>query len=127
LATSSRIVVRETKKKEAGEVVTSRPRDLAHVLEAVGSVKALLRRGCPGFPDVVAADRDRVVARRMPGAPGEHVHDQAERRLRRVDPGMLRLVLLQDVVLHGASQLRRTHSLPLGGDHVEAEEDDGGR
>src|SRR5690606_4532993 len=40
------------------------------------------------------------------------------------DPGVLRLILLQDVVLDGAAQLLRRYALLLRRDDVEAEEDD---
>ena len=38
----------------------------------------------------------------------------------------LRLVFLQDVVLHGAAELFRGYALPLSRGHVETEQDDRG-
>ena len=58
----------------------------------------------------------------MLGAPLEHVHDDFERGLDRIDPGMLGHVLLEDVVLHGAAQLGDRDALFLGCGDVEAEQ-----
>ena len=97
-----------------------------HVLEAVPQRERQLLGGRgTGLPNVVAGDGDRVVLGRVLRAPLEHVDDAAQRRLRREDPGVLRLVLLEDVVLDGSSELIRRDALPLGRRHVEAVEDDG--
>src|SRR5690606_7938076 len=94
------------------------------VLEAVRkSVRQLLFGRRPGLANVVAGDGDRVVLRRMRRTPLEHVDDEAERWLGRVDPGVLRLVLLQNVVLDGSANFFDRSTLLLGGDDVERGED----
>jgi hypothetical protein len=130
LAISSKKSLCTSKKNDrrGAKSSTSRPAlDAAlHVLEAVAQrVRQLLYRRGARLPDVVAADGDGVVLRRVLRAPLEHVHDELQRRLRRVDPRVLRLVLLQDVVLDGAPQLVRRHALLLRRHDVEAEQDDG--
>ena len=55
--------------------------------------------------------------------PLEQVHDDLERGLRREDPGVLRHVLLEDVVLDRALQLVDRHALLLRRGDVEAEQD----
>ena len=62
----------------------------------------------PRLADVIAGDRDRVPARNALAAAGEHVGDQPHGRRRRKDVGAARDVFLQDVVLHGPGELRRT-------------------
>ena len=83
-----------------------------------------LSRGGPGLADVVTRDRDRVVVRRILAAPLEHVDDASQSRLWREDPGVLGLVLLEDVVLDSAAQNLRGDALFLSSSDVEAEEDD---
>ena len=93
------------------EVVDVEPaRDAAlDVGEAVGERERQLLRGRrSGLANVVAGDRDRVPLRRVLGAPLEAVDDQSQRRLDREAPGVLRHVLLQDVVLNRAAQLVAT-------------------
>ncbi len=85
--------------------------------------RKLLRRRRAGFADVIAGDRDRIPLRRVLRAPLEQVHDQAQRGLDRITPRVLRHVLLEDVVLHGAAKQLARHSLLLGRRHVEAEQD----
>src|SRR5947209_8578837 len=71
--------------------------------EAVGERERELLRGRGSrFANVVAADRDRIPLRRVLRAPLEAVDNQTQRRLDREAPGMLRHVLLQDVVLDRA-------------------------
>ena len=61
--------------------------------------RQLLRGGRAGLADVVAADRDRVPARHLLGAPLDHVGHQPHRRVDREAPLLLRDVLLEDVRL----------------------------
>ena len=94
-----------------------------YVREPVGErERELLRRGGPRFADVVARDRDRVPQWGVLCAPLEHVHDDLERGLDWIYPGVLGHVLLEDVVLHGAAQLVRRDTLLLGRGDVKAEE-----
>ena len=93
-----------------------------HVAEAVGEGEGqLLRRRGARLPDVVARDADRVPVGRVLRGPLEQVDDDLERGLRREDPGVLRHVLLEDVVLDGALESVDGHALALGGGDVEAE------
>jgi hypothetical protein len=58
--------------------------------------------------------------------PLEQIDDEAQRRLDGIAPGVLRHVLLQNVVLHRAAQLRARDALALRRRHVKAEQDHGG-
>jgi hypothetical protein len=60
------------------------------------------------------------------GSPFEQVDDDLKRRLRRIDPGVLRHVLLEDVVLDCAPEPIDGHALTLRGSDVETEENRGG-
>jgi hypothetical protein len=60
------------------------------------------------------------------GRPLEQVHDDLERRLRRIDPRVLRHVLLEDVVLDRALELVDRDCPALGRRNVEAEQHRGG-
>ena len=82
----------------------------------------LLRRGRAGLPDVVAGHRQRLVARDLRGAPLDQVGDQAQVRLGREQPLLLRDVLLEDVGLEGAVEVAMGDPLALGGDHPHAED-----
>ena len=73
--------------------------------ESVGQGEGQLGDGVgAGFGNVVARDRDRVeVAHLVFDEPLLHVGHDAERELGREDTGVLPLILLQDVRLHGAT------------------------
>ena len=73
---------------------------------------------------MVAADRDRVPLRDVFRGPLEAIHDKSERGLDRVDPRVLRHVLLEDVILNRPSQLPRIDALLLSCGDVEAIEND---
>src|ERR1051325_2509721 len=93
--------------KTRGEAVdVEPPRDSPlDVRETVGErERELLGGRRAGFANVVAGDGDRVPQRCVFRAPFEHVHDDLERRLDRIGPGVLGHVLLEDVVLHGSTQ-----------------------
>ena len=62
----------------------------------------LLRGGRTGFADVIAGDRDRIPVRDFARAESERVGDQSQARLRRIDVGAARDVLLEDIVLDRA-------------------------
>ena len=98
------------------------------VCDAVGQGEGeFLSSGRPCLADVVAADRDRIPARRVLGAPRERVRDEPHRGPRRVDVRPSRRVLLQDVVLDRPAQLLRVGALLLRDGHVEREQDRGRR
>ena len=86
----------------------------------------LLRGVRARVAEVRAGNGDRVEARHLCGAELDRVRDQPQRRLRRPDPGAAARVLLEDVVLDRAAQLRPRHALLLGGRDVEGEQDRGG-
>ena len=69
------------------------------VLECEGE---LLNRCCSGFADMVTADRYRVELRCIFRRPLEDVTDDFQRRLGWKDPGMLRHVFFQNVVLNSS-------------------------
>ena len=97
-----------------------------HVREAVGEgERQLLGRRGARFADVIARDRDRIPQRRMLRAPLEHVDDDLERRLDRIHPRVLGHVLLENVVLHRAAELRDRDALLFGGGDVETEQNGG--
>ena len=72
---------------------------------------------------MVARDRDRVPVGDFLGAVRENIRDQAHRRLRRIDIRAARNVLLQDVVLDGAAQLRDVRTLSFGDGDVHGQQD----
>ena len=78
----------------------------------------------PGLADVVPGHRQRLVGRDLPGAELHQVADQAQVRLRREEPFLLRDVLLEDVRLQGPVQRGQVGALPLGGGQVHAEDRD---
>ena len=81
--------------------------------------RELLRRGRACLTDVVTGDRDRVPARQPLGAVREQIGRDPHRRPRREDVVPARDVLLEDVVLHGAAELRTVDALLLGDELVE--------
>ena len=84
--------------------------------------RELLRRGRAGLADVVAGDRDRVHARQLARAVLDHVHHEPHRGLGREDVLLLRDVLLEDVRLHGASELVARNALCVADADVEREQ-----
>ena len=93
------------------------------VLLAVGEREGRLQhRGRARLHDVVAGNRDRVVARHVLGAVGDDVRDDPHRGQGRVDVGVAREKLLQDVVLDRACELFLLHTLLLGGHDVARED-----
>ncbi len=87
----------------------------------------LLHRRRPGLLQVVAADVGRVPARHLVDGEGDHVGDQPHRGLGREGVGAAREVLLDDVVLGRALQLRAVDAVLLGDGDVEAEQPGRGR
>ena len=81
----------------------------------------LLRRRRPGLLQVVAADVDRVPLGDVRVRPGDHVGDQPDARPGRERVGPAREVLLDDVVLRGARELRAVGALLVGDGDVERE------
>ena len=99
----------------------------AHVLDAVSEgERDLLHGRGSGLGHVVAGDRDGVPLRDLGAAVAEGVGDQPQRRLRRVDVGAARDVLLEDVVLNRAVE-PCPDALLLGDDLVHQQQDRGGR
>ncbi|GBD41802.1 hypothetical protein HRbin39_01188 [bacterium HR39] len=102
----------------------------AHRIEDADGVRQrkgeLLHRRGPGLLQVVAADVDRVPLRDLAGAEGDHVGGELHRRAGREDVGAAREVLLDDVVLHRALQLRAVRPLLLGHRQIEREDPRGG-
>ena len=91
----------------------------ADIVEAVREREGqLLRAGRAGLLHVVAADRDRVEARHVPGRVRDDVGDDTHGRLGRVDIGVADHELLEDVVLDRAGEVRLCDALLLGGDDV---------
>ena len=107
----------EEKRKPRRELVhlPGRGEGALHVLDAVAQREGqFLNRGRAGFADVIAADRDRIEARRVLGAELDRVGDQAHRRLGRIDVFLLRDVFLEDVVLQRAGDLAPVRALLFG-------------
>ncbi len=95
-----------------------------HVLDAVAQREGqFLHRRRAGFANVIAADRNRVEARRMTGGKLDGVGNQAHRRPRRVDVFFLGDVFLQNVVLQGAGHPRPVDALLLGNGQVHRPND----
>jgi hypothetical protein len=127
LAISSKKSVCASKKKlsPGGEGIHVEPAGEAQldVAETVGErVRQLLRGRRAGLPDVVAADRQRLVSRDLAGAVLHQVADEAQMRLGGEQPLLLRDVLLEDVGLQGPVESAEVGALPLGGDQVHAED-----
>src|SRR5262249_42290663 len=90
---------------KAGSWTGGDPARRVDVRDAVGDREGeLLDGGGSGLADVVAADRHRVPARHLAAAELHHVDHDAERRLGRADPLLLRDELLQHVVLDRAAE-----------------------
>ena len=107
------------------ETATARPLDvLDSIVEREGQ---LLQRGGTGFADVVSADGDGVEARGVAGTELEGVHDQAHRRLGRIDVLLLRNVFLQDVILDGAGDFFPVSALLFGDHQIHRPQHRGGR
>ncbi len=96
-----------------------------HVRESVlQRVREFLARSRASFPDVIAADRDRVEAGGVLCRPFEDVADDPQRRLGWIDPRVLRHVLLQDVVLDRPPDPVERHTLLFGSGEEEAVQHD---
>ena len=109
--------VREEERQVGREVVDVHParQVVLDEGEAVGERERELRdRVRAGLGDVIAGDRDRVeVADLLVDEVLLDVAHQAQRELGREDAGVLRLVLLEDVGLHGAAHRRERRGADL--------------
>ena len=98
-----------------------------HLLAVRDSVhqgeRHLLRSVGPGVTEVGARHGDGVEPGYLVGAELDRVGDEPERRARWPDPGAAAHVLLQDVVLDRAPQLRSVDTLLLADGDVEGEDD----
>ena len=103
--------------RQAGSDGRLRVRDAVRERE-----RELLNGGRAGLADVVAGDRDRVPLRNVLGGVGEQIRRDPHRRARREDVVPARDVLLEDVVLHGAAQLRPRHTLLFRDELVQQEQ-----
>ena len=103
------------------QVALDRPLDVREPVRK--RERELLRGRRARLADVVARHRDRVHLRQLARAPLDHVRHEPQRRLRREDPFLLGDVLLEDVGLHRAPQLRPRHALTLADAGVEREQD----
>ena len=93
-----------------------------HIFHAVGQRVGELqvrRRAC--LLHVIARHGDRVELRHVRRREGKDVGDDAQRCHGRIDIGVAHHELFEDVVLNGAGELLRLHSLLLGCDDVERE------
>ena len=98
-----------------------------HVAEAVGQgVGELLGGRGPRLPDVVSGHRQRFVRRNVLRAVLHQVADQPQLWPGRVQPFLLRDVLLEDVGLQRAVEGSDVHALTLGRHQVHAEDGDRG-
>src|SRR6185503_18523066 len=88
--------------------------------------RELLRGRGARLADVVSGDRDGIPQGRVLGAPLEAVDDETERGLDGEAPGMLRHVLLEDVVLDRPTELVGRHPLFFGGGDIKGPENDRG-
>ena len=108
----------------------ARPRSSAHSTYSIAVAereRQFLRRRRSGFADVIAADRNRIEARRMLRGELDRIRHQPHRRTRRKDVFLLRDVFLENVVLQGARELRPIDALLLGHRQVHRPQDRGGR
>ena len=102
------------------------PRDAPFDIgEPVGKREGeLLRRRRAGLANVIAGDRDRIPLWGLRCSPLEAVDDEAERRLDRKAPRVLRHVLFQNVVLNSSAQLVCRDAVFFGGRDVKGPEND---
>src|SRR5437667_3712857 len=119
----------EEKRKAWREVVdfqtaVDAPADVLHPVRE--GEREFLRRGRARLADVIPADRNRVPFGNVLRAEFERLHDDPPRRLRRIDPLLLGLVLLQDVVLNRPPKPRPRHPTAFRPPDVHRP-DDGGR
>ena len=127
LATSSKksLWTSQKKRQSRSKVVHGQPSFDAtlDVLKAVRQGKReLLHGGSASLANVITRNRYRIPMRRVFAAPLEHVDNDLECGFGRVHPSMLCHVLLENVVLHRAADLRNIDALFFGGCHVEAKQ-----
>ena len=79
----------------------------------------------PGFTHVITGDADGVPLRHIIMAVLEQVHDQPHGGPRRVGIGAPGSVFLENVVLHGTTDLFHGHTLLAGRNYIEAEQHGG--
>ena len=105
----------------------SRVQSSLRVGDGVGQGESdLLDCGAAGLPHMVAADANGVPLRDVLLAPAEYIGNQTHGTLGREYVGAAGDVLLQDVVLGGATDLAEVGPLLLGHGHVEGQEDSRG-
>ena len=95
----------------------------ADILLAVGQRKSRLEHRIRArFHDVIAADRNGVVARHVFRAVGDDVGNDPHGGPRRIDVGVARQKFLEDVILNGAGELLLRYALLLGGHDVSRQD-----
>src|SRR5690606_12580412 len=93
----------------------------AHVFDTIGErVGQFQIGGCTGLVHVIAAYADAVELRHFARAVAEDVTHDAHARTRWIDVGVAHHELLEDVVLDGALQLFRLHTLFFRGNDEES-------
>ena len=123
------VVAGKEEGKPAGEGIHIKPHvnGCLNIGDAIGQSKGqLLSSGGPGLPYMVAANADGVPARHMLPAISEDIGDQPHRGAGREDIGPAGNILLQDVVLNGAIELRRINPLLFGQGDIHRQKDGGG-
>ena len=95
---------------------------IEHGLGVGESEGKFLRRRRARFLQMVGADIGRVPFRHFARGIDDHVLDQPQGRRRREHIGAARQILLQNVVLHGAGELRLVRALLFGERGIEGEQ-----
>ena len=124
------VVVGVEKERKSGSKLVylqSRLDGRTHIGQPVVQSKGqLLNRSGAGFPDMVAADANGVIAGRGFDAEANGVVDDFERGSRRADPFLLRDVFFQDVVLQRSLKISKADALAFSDHKIHGEENDGG-
>ena len=84
--------------------------------------RQLLHRRRTRLTNVIARDRDRIPVRDLRRTEAEHVGDESQTRLGRIDVRAAGDVLLENVVLDGAAQLLSSNTALLGDDNVHRQQ-----
>ena len=112
-----KIAVRVKEKTEPGRKAIDRQSALERPIDVLDTVaqreRKFLNGGRAGLANMIAADRNRIEARRVAGRELDGVGHQAHGRAGRENVLLLRDVFLEDVVLDGARKPRPVDALLL--------------
>ena len=99
---------------------------MLHISKSICQSKCqFLRRGRTCFPNVVAADGNRIEFWHVFGAISQHIRNDTHGWFRREDPFLLGNEFLQDIILEGAAELIQWHTLFFCYSNIKCKENNG--